>query len=139
MKKSLFKTIAVSGFAALAMSVHADQGSSGKGMDMGGMKTGCMKNTENMNGMNMDCMRNNKPAKAASMSDGEVKDVDKANKRITLKHGPIENMHMGPMTMAFSVKDSALLSKVKAGDKVKFRVQSGNNGVATVTSLTVQK
>jgi Cu/Ag efflux protein CusF len=35
------------------------------------------------------------PAKAASMSDGEVKDVNMANNGITLKHGPIENMHMG--------------------------------------------
>jgi Cu/Ag efflux protein CusF len=78
------------------------------------------------------------PAKAASMSDGEVKDVNMANNGITLKHGPIENMHMGPMTMAFAVKDPSMLSKVKVGDKVKFRVDNVKD-VATVTALTVQK
>jgi Cu/Ag efflux protein CusF len=78
------------------------------------------------------------PAKAASMSDGEVKDVNMANNSITLKHGPIENMHMGPMTMAFAVKDPSMLSNVKVGDKVKFRVDNVKD-VATVTALTVQK
>jgi Cu(I)/Ag(I) efflux system protein CusF len=97
----------------------------------------CMKNMENMKGMKMDCMEGS-PAKAASMSDGEVKAVDKANKNITIKHGPIDNMHMGPMTMAFAVKVPSLLSKVKVGDKVKFRVENVKD-VATVTALTVQK
>jgi Cu(I)/Ag(I) efflux system protein CusF len=137
MKKSLFKFAAAFGFAAVAMNVHAGQDNGGKGMDMGGMKMDCMKNMENMKGMQMDCMGTN-AAKATSMSDGEVKHVDKANKSITLKHGPIDNMHMGPMTMAFAVKDPALLSKVKTGDKVKFKVENVN-GIATVTALTVQK
>jgi Cu/Ag efflux protein CusF len=30
---------------------------------------------------------------------------------------------MGPMTMMFTVKSPALLDKVAAGDKVKFRVE----------------
>ena len=56
-------------------------------------------------------------------SDGEVRKVDKANGRITLKHGEIPNINMGPMTMVFGVKSPALLDKVAAGDKVKFRVE----------------
>jgi Cu/Ag efflux protein CusF len=42
------------------------------------------------------------------------------------------------MTMAFAVKDPSMLSKVKVGDKVKFRVDNVKD-VATVTALTVQK
>ena len=137
MKKSLFKATAVFGFAVLAMNVYADQGSGGKGMDTGGMKMDCMKNMENTKDMKMDCMGNG-AANAASMSSGEVKDVNKANKSITLKHGPIDNMHMGPMTMAFAVKDPAVLSRVKVGDKVKFKVENIND-IATITLLIVQK
>lgn len=42
------------------------------------------------------------------------------------------------MTMAFAVKDVSRLSKVKVGDKVKFRVENVND-VATITSLSVPK
>jgi len=59
----------------------------------------------------------------ADLTDGEVRKVDKAAKSITLKHGEIRNVGMPPMTMAFAVRDPALLDKVKAGDKVKFRVE----------------
>jgi Cu(I)/Ag(I) efflux system protein CusF len=136
MNKSIYKLAAAIGFAALAMNVYADQGNSGKGM--GGMKMDCMKNMENMK---MDCMGSksgNNSAEAASMSEGVVRSVDKTNKSIILKHGPIKNLHMGPMTMAFAIKDPALLSNVKEGDKVKFTVENVND-IATVTSLAVQK
>jgi Uncharacterized conserved protein len=42
------------------------------------------------------------------------------------------------MTMPFVVKDKALLSNVKVGDKVKFTVEN-INGEATVTILFIQK
>jgi Cu/Ag efflux protein CusF len=35
---------------------------------------------------------------------------------------------MPAMTMVFQVKDAALLDKVKAGDKVKFRAEKGASG-----------
>jgi Cu/Ag efflux protein CusF len=62
-------------------------------------------------------------AAAGEPSDGEVRKVDKANGRITLKHGEIPNIGMGPMTMVFGVKSPALLDNVAAGDKVKFRAE----------------
>lgn len=58
----------------------------------------------------------------AAMADGEVRKVDKANKKITLKHGEIKSLDMPPMTMVFQVSDAALLDKVKPGDKVQFNV-----------------
>lgn len=61
------------------------------------------------------------PAKAPS--DGEVRKVDKAAGKITIRHGEIPNIGMGPMTMVFGVQSPALLDKVAAGDKVKFRVE----------------
>lgn len=141
MKKSLFKVTAALGFAVLAMDVYADQGNGSNGMgSMGGMKMDCM---DNMKGMKMDCMGSNAgkgSANAATMSEGEVKAVDKANKNITLKHGPIKSktVEMGPMTMSFPVQTPSLLSNVKVGDRVKFNVENLKD-VVTVTALTVVK
>ena len=75
-------------------------------------------------------------ANAADRSDGEVRKVDKEAGKLTLKHGEIKNLDMPPMTMVFQVKDAALLDKVKAGDKVKFRVEKTNSGyVVTVIEM----
>jgi Cu(I)/Ag(I) efflux system periplasmic protein CusF len=62
-------------------------------------------------------------AAAAEMTDGEVRKVDKAQARITLKHGEIKNLDMPPMTMVFRVKDARLLDKLAAGDKVRFAAE----------------
>ena len=58
-----------------------------------------------------------------ALSDGEVRKVDKDAKKITIKHGPLANLDMPPMTMVFQVKDPAMLEQVKAGDKVKFQAE----------------
>ncbi len=39
------------------------------------------------------------------MSEGEVSKIDKAQSKITLKHGEIKNLDMPGMTMVFQVKD----------------------------------
>jgi Cu(I)/Ag(I) efflux system periplasmic protein CusF len=75
-------------------------------------------------------------ATAGDMTDGEVRKVDKDAAKITLKHGEIKNLDMPGMTMVFNVKDKALLDKVKAGDKVKFKAVS-DAGKITVTDLQV--
>jgi Cu/Ag efflux protein CusF len=59
------------------------------------------------------------PAHAQS-TDAEVLKIDKAQQKITLKHGEIKNLDMPPMTMVFRVQDTAMLDAVKVGDKVKF-------------------
>ena len=58
-----------------------------------------------------------------ALSDGEVRKVDKDAKKITIKHGPLANLDMPPMTMVFQVEDPAMLDQVKAGDKVKFQAE----------------
>lgn len=71
----------------------------------------------------------------AAFTEGEVRKVDAANGKITLKHGEIKNLDMPPMTMVFGVKDKALLASVKAGDKVKFTADKDAAGNYVVTSL----
>ena len=74
----------------------------------------------------------------AALSDGEVRKVDKDAKKITIKHGPLANLDMPPMTMVFQVKDPAMLDKVKAGDKVKFQAEKVG-GAFTVTQIEAAK
>ncbi|MDF3836987.1 copper-binding protein [Cupriavidus basilensis] len=68
------------------------------------------------------------------MTDGEIRKVDTAAGKLTIKHGPIVNLDMGAMTMIFRVQDPAMLAKVKEGDRVKFSV-ARINGALTVTAL----
>ena len=68
------------------------------------------------------------------MSDGEVRKIDLEGKKITLKHGPLKNLDMPAMTMAFQVSDAAMLRKLKVGDKVRF-VAANPAGTLTVTSI----
>lgn len=74
------------------------------------------------------------PAMNATLSEGLVKKVDKAQGKITLKHGPLENMGMPGMTMVFRVQDAGMLDQVKPGDKVRF-LADRVNGSLTVTQL----
>lgn len=48
----------------------------------------------------------------------EIRKIDVQAGKVTLKHGPIANLGMGPMTMAFPVKDRASLKNFKEGDAV---------------------
>ncbi|MEW6729674.1 MAG: copper-binding protein [Pseudomonadota bacterium] len=68
------------------------------------------------------------------MADGEVRKVDKAAGKITLKHGPLPNLGMGAMTMVFRPQDPALLDQLKAGDRIRFRAES-INGALTITKV----
>jgi Cu(I)/Ag(I) efflux system periplasmic protein CusF len=59
---------------------------------------------------------------AQAMVDGEVVKIDKAQSRIRVKHAEIKNLDLPAMTMAFKVKDPAMLDQVQEGDRVKFTI-----------------
>lgn len=77
-------------------------------------------------------------AATGDMVEGEVRKVDMEAKKITLKHGDIKNLDMPGMTMVFQVKDPAMLDKVKAGDKVKFKAEK-SGGAIVVTEIIPAK
>lgn len=66
--------------------------------------------------------------------EGEVRKVDKDAKKLTIKHGPIQNLDMPAMTMVYRVKDPAMLDQVKAGDKVRFQAEKIGEAL-TVTKI----
>lgn len=70
----------------------------------------------------------------AQSTDAEVRKLDKAQGKITLKHGEIKNLDMPPMTMVFRVSDPTLLDSVAVGDKVKVDIAKVG-GQYTVTSM----
>lgn len=117
--KPLLVALAFAAAAPLTISAHAQAMDHSK---MGGM---------NMPGMKMDGM-------PASMTDGEVRKIDKEARKITLKHGDIKNLDMPGMTMVFTAKDKALLGSVKAGDKVRFMVVS-EGGKMVLTDIQTAK
>ena len=49
----------------------------------------------------------------ASMTDGEIRKVDKEAGKVTIKHGEIKNLDMPGMTMIFTAKEKSLLERCK--------------------------
>ena len=79
-----------------------------------------------------------KAATNTEMTDGEVRKVDLANSKITIKHEEIKNLDMPGMTMVFQVKDAELLAKAKAGNKIRFQAEK-SGGAIVVTDIQPAK
>ena len=80
---------------------------------------------------------NDRPAAEQARADltaGEVRRVDKATGRVTIRHERIVNLNMPPMTMVFRVADKGMLNTLRPGDRILFRAEE-NNGVLTLTEI----
>ncbi|HRK77248.1 MAG TPA: copper-binding protein [Thiobacillus sp.] len=75
-------------------------------------------------------------AQTVALSEGVVKKIDKAQSKLTIKHGPLENLDMPGMTMVFRVQDAGWLDQVKPGDTIRFQAERVN-GVLVVTRLEI--
>lgn len=71
------------------------------------------------------------PATAFAV-EGEVTKINEADGKITLQHGPIENLDMGAMKMVFRVADPAMLTAVKVGDKVNFEADRVDGAITII-------
>lgn len=83
-----------------------------------------------------------RPASAADLRDlteGEIKKVDKDNKKLTIKHGDIKSLDMPGMTMVFKVKDPGMIDSVKVGDKVRFAVENLPTGLVVTEMVLAGK
>lgn len=83
-----------------------------------------------MDGMDMKGM-DMKPSAASQQAPqpvaAEIKKIDRKAGKVTLKHGPIENLGMSAMTMAFPVKDRAALKNFKEGESVSVTFDKVND------------
>ena len=78
------------------------------------------------------------PTASTKLTEGEVRKVDLATGKVTLRHGPIENLGMPGMTMMFKVTDPKSLGNFKEGDKVRFRAEH-MEGTVVVTHIEAAK
>ncbi|MGQ3122467.1 copper-binding protein [Variovorax sp.] len=134
-----FSTATLIAAVSFSVATFAQTGDTGhmkmEGKDMHNcMNMKGMKGMEGMEGMDMkdmdakkcqDMMKgmDDKGATKAVKSriheaDAVVKAVDAAQGKVTLAHGPVKSLGWPAMTMAFAVKDKALLDKLAVGKKV---------------------
>lgn len=74
-------------------------------------------------------------AASAQSVEAEVRKVDKAQGKLTLKHGEIKKLDMPAMTMVFRVRDPKMLDGLNVGDKVRIDADKVD-GQYTVTALS---
>ena len=71
-------------------------------------------------------------ASEAPLADGTIKKIDRAAGKVTIAHGPLVNLAMPAMTMAFRVKEAAWMDQMKADDKIRFLAESVNGSLTIV-------
>lgn len=74
------------------------------------------------------------PEVTTDIAVGQMRQVDKASGKLTIKHGSIKSLDMPGMTMVYRVRDAALLDKLQAGNKVRFRAEN-EQGKFVVTEI----
>lgn len=67
-----------------------------------------------------------------SATDGEIRRVDVAGGRLTLRHGPIPSLDMPAMTMVFRVVAPASIDGLAPGDRVRFRATTVDGDPAVI-------
>ncbi len=74
------------------------------------------------------------PSEPLPLVSGKVENVDTAQGKVTIEHGPIPNLKMDGMTMVFRAADPAMVKSVKKGDRIQFSADRVN-GQITVTKI----
>ena len=70
---------------------------------------------------------------------GTINSVDAKAGKINLSHGPIASLDWPGMTMDFDVQDKALLTDLKPGQKVTFKLIEARKGKYVISEITVVK
>ncbi len=68
--------------------------------------------------------------------EGTVEAVDPSGRSFTMNHGPIASLNWPAMTMDFQVKDQALLTGIKPGQKIEIEIEQGKDMEFIVTRIT---
>lgn len=66
-------------------------------------------------------------------NEGEVMQIYRESGEIAIRHGPLPELSMDPMSMVFVVADTALLRRVRKGDRVKFKAGLHNGRFAVMS------
>lgn len=71
-----------------------------------------------------------------AMSLGTITKIDSMWNKLTIDHGPLENLEMEAMTMVFEVADPAMINGLSEGQQITF-VADRVRGKLTVTRIQV--
>ncbi len=66
---------------------------------------------------------NDAPAAApadTALAQGENRKVDVANRKLTIRHGPLAALDMPPMTMVFGVREGIAMDALQPGGQIRF-------------------
>ncbi|BBU53886.1 MULTISPECIES: copper-binding protein [Mameliella] len=74
---------------------------------------------------------------AMPMSQGTITKIDLKWKKITIDHGPLENLDMPAMKMVFDLSDPTMLEGLAEGQSVDFAADRVN-GKLTVTEIQIR-
>ena len=78
------------------------------------------------------------PAKLRA-NEGEVIAIYRESGEIAIRHGPLPELSMDPMSMVFVVADRALLARVRKGDRVKFKAGLVDGRFAVLSIERIKK
>lgn len=70
---------------------------------------------------------------------GKINSVDVKAGKLNITHEPIASLDWPGMTMDFDVQDKALLTKLKPGQKVIFKLIEARKGKYVISEITVVK
>ena len=89
--------------------------------------------------MNMTMPMDSKAATESHQGKGTINSVDAKAGKINLSHEPIASLDWPGMTMDFDVQDKALLTNLKPGQKVTFKLIEARKGKYVISEITVVK
>ena len=69
-----------------------------------------------------------------AMTTGTIKKIDTQWNKLTIDHGPLENLEMEAMTMVFEVADPAMIEGLSEGQEIQFSADRVK-GRLTVTEI----
>lgn len=69
---------------------------------------------------------------------GEVRRVDSANGKVTIKHEELKELQMPAMTMVFTLKDPQWAKELKRGQKVRFQAVDLGGGKLHIEAIQPQ-
>lgn len=77
-------------------------------------------------------------AAPVELVDGVVRRIDRVGGKVTVAHGPLTNLNMPAMTMAFRVKDALWLDQMQVDGKIRFLAES-IDGALTIVRFEAEK
>ena len=71
------------------------------------------------------------------MSQGTITKIDTKWNKVTIDHGPLDNLDMPAMKMVFDLSDPAMIESLSEGQEVTFSADR-INGKLTVTEISAE-